>query len=359
MRRKIILALGLIALISTNIILSSADDAELAGAVYQSGLNAFKQNKFDDAAQKFARALEYKSDYTEAMFKLAECHEKLRNSQQAVRYYRQSARQVASKTDSSTEERNILQQSRKVLEKLDVRGTQFNTAKSKQIDILLKMANDCAGRKYFGFARRIYEQILIIDPGNKTAADAMEKLAAGQPVESPDSKTAGKAKSVFNGKNLDGWQFDSNIWLNLWSIEEGCLAFNKKPLSPKAGPSLEPSALKLAGQLPDNYVMSMEMFIEKRLPSARECCISFLYGESKIPQGQANIITMQRAKINFEKTGIWEKIKFTKKGNEYAIEGANTKKFNGVFEPYNTQCIGFYIHGFVVKIRNITVKETQ
>lgn len=188
--------------------LFAADNLELADAYYQTGLEQFKQNKIDDAVAKFNQSLAYRPDFPPALFKLGECYEKLKEPERAIRAYRLCIKLLDQLTERAKEDEELLSQAVKALEKLDVRGKQLQKIKSNHCARLLAVANECLGRKYPRFARRIIDLILVIEPANKPAQEMVDKMDGKKPAPTaettkpkpdkpkpPDPKTE-KAKSA-------------------------------------------------------------------------------------------------------------------------------------------------------------------
>jgi len=195
-------------------IILADDNDDLANTYYQSGLALQKDNKPNEAIEKFIKALSYKNDYPEAFFRLGECYEKLKDIPSAVKNYRLCVRCFENKTALNNEDKNVIQSAQKNLEKLDTKSVQIKGIKSKYIDKLSKIGSECNSKKYYNFTRRIYNLILTVDPNNKMASDALSKIpidnSGGAPVEG----------QIFNGVDTSGWKINTNVWMNLWSVEK-------------------------------------------------------------------------------------------------------------------------------------------
>lgn len=358
-RYRLVVLFLIIILGGDYLVRAEENKTESAVIFYKSGLSLFKHNKYDEALSKFQRAVSYKPDFPEAIFKIGECAEKLKDTKTALKNYRLCLKYLQTRETLTPNEKNTLPLVKRTLEKLDVRGNQFRTLKGKHVDNLIKFSGECMGRRYPRFALKVYKLALELDPANKAVADAIKKIEEDAPaVKEPAIKSRGKKEvSVFNGTDLSNWSM-SSIWLPLWSIEKPCLVFNRAPANTKT-PSAEPSVINLNPPYPENYTLTMEIFIETRLPRAVEHTISFVYGETRRKSGSAEVLTPTRVPSYFEKVGAWEKIKFTKDGVDCTIEFSNGNKRTGVLGNTDTPTIGIYAQGFVVKFKNITLKEAD
>ncbi|MEW6027464.1 MAG: tetratricopeptide repeat protein [Planctomycetota bacterium] len=325
------------------------DDEDMALTYYQSGVALQKENKPNEAVEKFTKALTYKNDFPEALFRLGECYEKLQNIPSAIKNYRLCLRCLECKTSLNSDEKSISLSARKNLDKIDAKNAQVRNEKSKYIDKLAKVGGECAAKKYYNFSRRIYNLILAVDPGNKAASDAIRKI----PADNAGSKPA--EGQIFNGADLDGWTVNTNVWLNLWSVEKPCLVFNRTPAGAKQ-PSGEPSPLLLASKspLPEDYTLSFEVFVEKRWGHATAHCVGFIYGEAiQSTSAGPNVVMLQKIECDPGKIGEWKTIKFIKEGNKFTIQGPGTAKRSGNLDKYHNKVIGLWAQGFTAKLKNI------
>jgi hypothetical protein len=359
MRYLTIMLFLVIILCGDCLILAEDDKTESAGIFYKSGLGEFKKNNYEEALTKFRKAIAAKPDFPEALFKIGECAEKLKDSKAALKNYRLCLKYLQARETLNPEEKNILPLVRRNLDKLDIKGCQLRAIKGKHIDNLLKFAGECLGKRYPRFALKVYNLALELDPTSKAAADAIKKIEDGAPaVKEPAIKPKDKKEvTVFNGADLSNWAM-SSIWLPLWSVEKPCIVFNRAPANTKT-PSAEPSVIAINPPYPENYTLTMEIFIESRLPRAAEHTIGFMYGEVKQTTNQGEVLTPQRVHCTFEKLNVWEKIKFTKDGTDYTIELSSGAKRSGVLNSVTSPSIGLYCQGYVVRFKNITLKEAK
>ena len=178
----------------------AADDSEPANIYYQSGLAAFKQNKFDEAIVKFTKAVTYRPEFPEALFKLGECYEKVKDSQKALFNYRGSVKYLQALPERTKEENDLLVQANRCVERLDIGGRQFQKIKTDYVNKLLSVAQDCFKKRYYHNARQLVERILALDPTNKSALELQAKLAG---ADTQPAKTGSKpARTAFErGEN--------------------------------------------------------------------------------------------------------------------------------------------------------------
>lgn len=331
---------------------ANSDSQDMAATFYQSGLALMKENKHADAIEKLNRALSYKKNFPAALFRLAECHEKTQSKTEASRNYRRCIKLLESGLDPGDDDKNLLPAALKALEKIDANSAQLKTIRAKHYDKMSKIASELASKKYYLFAARAYNAILAIDPANKNAKDDLVNLPKDDNVKDRDK--------IFNGTDLSGLVVNTKVWLPLWSVEKPCLIFNREPPKSKKA-SGEPSLLLVQskGPLPEDYILSFEVFIEKKWMHAAANVIGFVYGENIQTTSAGNVIAPMRIDCLAPKAGSWETIKFTKAGNKYSIEGPGTSKRNGPLDKYTNKAVGLYAQGVTAKFRNITIKQTK
>lgn len=319
----------------------AANDNALADAYYQSGLMLVKQNKYDEAIEKFNKAISCRKDFPETLLRLGECYEKTKNTKEAIKKYRICIKCFESKSELNAEEKNILTQAQRNLVKLDTLSNELKGLKDKYISGLLGVANDCMNKKYLYLAKRIYTKIIKIDPNNKIASDTAKKIQDDISKKNSPFRTE---VIIFNGNDLAHWQVQSS-YLPLWSVEKPFLVFNR-------GVSKEPSIILWDKTPPANYIFSVEIFLEKMLP-AKNYGVSFMYGESII----GKVLTVQKVQCTYSKIGAWGKARFIKQGETYKIEEGSKTTRTGKTQPLDTSVIGLYAEGYIAKFRNITLQE--
>jgi len=324
---------------------NAQDDIELAKACLQSGQAFSKQGKLDDAIEKLLKAVSCQKNFPEARFALAECYDKQKNAKDAAINYRLCVNGLRQKDSLTAEEKNLLASAERNLEKIDTKNNELKSASNKYITGLLGVAGEFNGKKYLSYALRIYSKVLKLDPDNKTAVDATRKIK-----EQSTDKKIGSAKNglqLFNGENLNGWACAS-IWLQLWSVDKPCMIFNQNL-------SAEPSLITYEKPFPQTYMLSMEFFLEKRLP-AKNYEISITYGQSLGGQ-QQNVLEPKKVSCAFGRIGIWCSVKLyvDLKQKKYRLEEDTKITKSGKIENCDKTLFGFYFQGYRAKLRNITL----
>lgn len=167
-----------------------ADDNESAEIYYQAGLKALKDNDYETAIAKLTKAVSYKPEFPSALFRLGECYEKIKENRQALKNYRLCRKYLKQQSDLSKEDEQLLSLASRRIDQLDVSGKQLTRIKNNYTSELLKLANQCVGKKYNLFAGRIIERILELDPTNKGAQELSAKI--GKTVVKPDKPDKSK-----------------------------------------------------------------------------------------------------------------------------------------------------------------------
>lgn len=183
-----------------------ASNVEAAQIYYQSGLALFKQNKYEEAIEKFNKAVSAKKDFPEALFKLGECYEKTTNNIQAINNYRLCLRFLEPRKELTQEENNILTTVKRNLGAIDNKSKGITTAREKYVAELIKTAKDCISQNSVDFAKSIYRKILKIEPGNKTAVEAITR------VEKESTKKISWSLLTIGGDHGVGVKTDGTLW---------------------------------------------------------------------------------------------------------------------------------------------------
>ena len=180
-----------------------ADDNESAEVYYQAGLKAVKDNDYEVAIVKFTKAVSYRPEFPPALFKLGECYEKIKENRQALKNYRLCRKYLSQQSALPKENEQLLLLVLRRIDPLDVNGKQLARIKNNYTAELLKLANQCANKKYNLFAGRIIERILEIDPTNKGAQELLSKIGKtavkpekpnkSKPVANPDPKASSES----------------------------------------------------------------------------------------------------------------------------------------------------------------------
>ncbi|MFH0888443.1 MAG: tetratricopeptide repeat protein [Planctomycetota bacterium] len=320
-----------------------SNNYEIAKAYYQSGLLLFNQNKYDEAIEKFNKALSTKKDFVEALFKLGECYENTKDTIQAIINYRLCLKSLESKKELVQDEKNILTSAKRNLDKIDVKGKEFKIAKEKYVAELLKTVNEYASKKYLNCAVKLYRKILSVDPVNKAASDGLAKVRNDMTQKAVGSK---KERLIFSGEDMSGWDVNS-IWLPLWSVDKPFLVFNRTSRD-------QPSLIEYKTAFPENYILAFELILEKRLPiTGYE--VGICYGQSS-NEGK---ISLQIVNTIFSKLNNWEKIRFTfsKQDMTFKLEEGSKVTKKGKLEVSGVYKIGINARGYIAKFRNITLLD--
>lgn len=189
-----ILIIGLLLLLAGAYVIGAEDEADI---FYKSGLAAAKGNDYETAIRKFNRALQYRPDFPEALFKLGECYEKIDDDTKALANYRRCLKCLQSRTEPSKSDKDLLAGVTRILEKLDIDGNSLRRMKAAQVAELLKLAQECINKRYPRFAARTLGIALQIDPDNKSAQELLAKL--GVRTEKTISKNPKAAALVADG----------------------------------------------------------------------------------------------------------------------------------------------------------------
>ncbi|MFH0888442.1 MAG: tetratricopeptide repeat protein [Planctomycetota bacterium] len=189
-----------------------ASNVEAAQIYYQSGLAFFKQNKYEEAIEKFSKAVSAKKYFLEALFKLGECYEKTKNNIQAINNYRLCLRSLEFRKELTQDEKNILTAVKRNLGAIDNKSKEITTVREKYVTELIKTAKDCISQNSVDFAKSIYQKILKIEPGNKTAVEAITR------IEKESTKKIGWLSLTLGGAHGVGVKTDGTLWS--WGLNQ-------------------------------------------------------------------------------------------------------------------------------------------
>jgi len=167
----------------------AAENSELASLYYQSAQELLKAKNYEEAVEKFNKALSYQAEFPDALFNLGECYKKLGDSKNSIRNYRMCARCLKQRFLSKEDEK-LLSQIYQSLEKIDPNGKKFSFIKANYTASSSALANDCANKKYNSFAWRLLQHLLLVDPSNKPAQDLLAKIDTGNSSPPRKEKTA-------------------------------------------------------------------------------------------------------------------------------------------------------------------------
>ncbi|MBI4712181.1 MAG: tetratricopeptide repeat protein [Planctomycetes bacterium] len=219
---------------------AQAGNADLAQAYYQSGLSIIKQNKYEDAVERLKKAVAYRPEFPQALFKLGECSEKLKDTPKAVFYYRRCLKSIPERSPLA-EEKQIATTVTARLDKIDTAGKELARIKSNYAASLVKLANDCLAKKYNGFARRFLDLAVAVEPANKPARELLAKMgpakAPTKTVRKPDkpkspseqTEITGEARAAYN--RAESYLLNRNVDKAIESLNE---AIAKCPYYAKA-----------------------------------------------------------------------------------------------------------------------------
>ncbi len=280
----------------------AAENSELANLYYQSGLELLKANKYEEAVEKFSKALSYRAEFPEALFNLGECYKKLSDNKKALNNYRLCARCLKQRFMSKEDEK-LLALTYQSLDKIDPNGKRFTAVKNNYTAASLTLANDWAGRKYNSFAWRLLQYLLLVDPAHKNAQELSVKVGAGRVTlsreekpkasdaketakpknEPPSSAEKGTIQNLFNGKDINDWEIkdqyptEARVWggekYTNWFVKDGKIQADPRVADSEA-------ILLWNGEVPAKYTLTVKFSIERNRSSKTDP-VSFIYGGDK------------------------------------------------------------------------------
>ena len=286
-----------------------ADDNELAEVYYQSGLSLIKQNKYDEAAEKFTKAVSYRRDFPVALFRLGECYDKLKEGHKSVRNYRLCLKSLQGNTARTKEEDELLAQVYRVLERTDPSGTQFTRIKNDTIAGLLALANECLNKKYQRFAYNTIEAILKIDPGNKPARELstkIDKSIIDAQKENERKKTAlTGSQNLFNGRDISNWETGTAEY---WRVTQGQLV--ALPETSKT------ASIKWKGKPPEDFSLALKFFIYAKNPKTITAELVITRGVFKLGKSTfSDVLTVPPTRF---RPGL-NNVRFTRSGGRCTV----------------------------------------
>ena len=278
-----------------------SENSELANLYYQSALELLKGNKYEEAIEKFNKAMSYRAEFPEALFNLGECYKKLNDNKKALNNYRLCARCLKQRFMSKDDEK-LLSQTSQALDKIDPNGKKFTAIKTGYTASSSALANDCAGRKYNSFAWRILQYLLLVDPANKNAQELSVKVGVGritpfreEKSQAKDTRDAAKprteqspaekgvSQNLFNGKDINNWDIkdqyplEAQVWgdekYQNWLVKDGKIEGNTHVAGSEA-------ILLWKGEVPAQYTLTVKFSIERNRSSKTDP-VSFIYGGDK------------------------------------------------------------------------------
>ncbi|MFA5793462.1 MAG: family 16 glycoside hydrolase [Candidatus Brocadiia bacterium] len=327
-----------------------AGDDNLAEAFFKSGLTQLSQNNFEEAISKFNKALTYRAEYPEALYRLGEAYEKNKQVKKSLAPYRKCQRLLTLKSGRTKDEDELFLLAAKALERTDTASRQLTKVRGAYMSGLLNLANDYANRKYPRFAGRVLQRILDIEPNHKGAQELMTKLQlAPMPVAQPNSKpedkkpaAKGKPEKIFNGKDISNWSVAGNQQeYQNWRIESGQLVGGSKMANLEC-------YLIWKGSLPENYKISVKFNVE-RTYTVYTNHAGLVYATSD---------AYQSIQINSNDSGTNGTLAFIKQDGKCKAL-LNGKVINDNIMMSGTPVVGLMTRNSHVFFSNITVEELK
>ena len=275
MKNKILLFSILLAILTTSAAIFAEDDSDLASVYYQSGMSLFKQNKYDEAAEKFNKALSYKKESPQVLFRLGECYEKVNETKKAIDNYRLCQKYLNQQKTPSKEDAEMLIQVSRCIDKLDINGVEFRKTKNDYLAGLLGIANDCFNKRFQRFTLRLVQTALEIDNSNKAAQKLLDKIdeniVAALSADQLDS--VGPPQELFNGRDIKNWTKNpsQDAKERDWIVEGGRLKGD-------SGGKKSGVYMLWKGTPPEEYRITLKFKMLKTYKEPRH--ISIVYGET-------------------------------------------------------------------------------
>ena len=172
------------------------------------GDKALKDKDWTAAEENFTRALQEDETYFPARFGLAEALLGAQKRAAAVEAFRLFV-QECEKSEQSKETADLLEKARKRLKEIDEAGSALEAIIDDHVTELVALA-----RKWQNSDPQIFEtilrRVLKLRPGHAAATSMLEKTG-----KSATSVTS----SVFNGRDLTGW----NMGFPIWQVKDGMI----------------------------------------------------------------------------------------------------------------------------------------
>lgn len=341
MRRKFLLIILLFLLVAS--VARPEDTDELAGVYYQSGLALARQNKYEEAMGKFYKALSYRRNWPEALFRLGECQEKAKAARQALKNYRLCRKYLSEQAELSTEQQELTASVNRVLERLDAGGKQLRAIRNKYIADLVALATTCIGRRHYRFACGLLEYILEMDPDNKQAQELLNKTRKSIPSDAP-TRLAGK-HNIFNGRDIKNWEYVGGTEINCWTVERGNLIAEPKSDEGMAG-------LKYKGKVSANFRFTAQFSIDQ-LNSG--CEVLVIIGVNKNDPTNHSTVRLR----NSLRTNSANNFVMAKQGNRMKMS-FNGKAISEIEYPNDmSPAVGLIARKLRATFTNVTLEEIK
>ena len=226
------------------------EDCKQSDDLYKSGMSFMKTAKYKEAIKSFEQALVFRKEFPEVSFKLGECYEKLKDNKKAIDYYRLSAKHLQQQANRSKESDELLTQTAKCLDRLDINWKQFSKIKNDYINMLLSLTNEYMKDKREPLVSQLLQQAVKIDPAHKKANEILVQIY-NQPIT--DTEIARYSPNLFNGKDLTNWEatLKSDAY---WRVENGKLIAEP--------PESKSANLMWKGRIPQNFSLYITCYIE-------------------------------------------------------------------------------------------------
>ncbi|MBI5779306.1 MAG: hypothetical protein HZA49_07610 [Planctomycetes bacterium] len=258
-------------------------DVDLAKVYYDAGLDLAKQNKINEAIEKFTKALTYRKASPEIFFSLGECHEKLKDAKKAIVNYGFCHNYLQTRNPRSKDDDALLTKAAKCLEKLNPNIPAFAKAKKDYMAKALIVARDYVNNKYQHLAYILLCAILKVDRQNKEADSLLLKIDRDvisyqnrrMVLAQLKLKPKGASVTMFNGKDLADWYLqmymDGVSAKDCFSVQNG-----KMVIIPKN--SKHGSLILWNKKLPETCMISVKFFPDKMIDEDKAAFVCVLRG---------------------------------------------------------------------------------
>jgi tetratricopeptide (TPR) repeat protein len=188
-------------------------DPDVAGLLFKKARKAFSSKDYAEAESGFRRALKELTPYPDARFGLAESLEKLDRPREAYEEYRGCVAEIDA-AGAPSKWKSLRSRAQQAMSRLQERHAEL----AKLNDAFIRKCIDF-GKKHAKsdpqWARKAFETVLLLDPGNEVAQGLLDKLPAPDP--SGDAKPEAKRKGGGKPETL----FRRDLWSggSEWSVD--------------------------------------------------------------------------------------------------------------------------------------------
>lgn len=189
-------------------------DPDVADLLLKKGKKAFSAKSYDEAESALRRALKEMTPFPEARLCLGETLEKLERGPEALEMFRACVKEIEQEGDPA-KWRSLRTRAQQAISRL--KGKQGELAKLN--DTYIRKYLDL-GRKWAGsnpaWARKAFETVLLLDPGNEIAKGYLKQL----PADAPAPSAAEKPKPA--GERFGESIVKAELWSGAeeWSVGE-------------------------------------------------------------------------------------------------------------------------------------------